>query len=235
MLVLEDVHASYGQTEALRGIDIQINEGEVLCLIGPNGAGKTTTLRTITGLLKPTRGRILLNGEDITKMPTSEIVRRGISCVPEGRQIFPQLTVMENLEMGAFVRRHDRAGIAETLEHVFEVFPVLKERQKQAGGNLSGGQQQMLAIGRALLANPKYLLLDEPSLGLAPVLVDEVFEVIKRLNAEGVTILLVEQNAQMALEVAHRGYVLETGEIVLSGTAQELLHDARVIGTYLGE
>jgi branched-chain amino acid transport system ATP-binding protein len=234
MLELVDVHSYYGNIEALKGISLSVKAGEVVTLIGSNGAGKTTTLRTIQGLLRPRQGQILFEGRDLNTIPTEEIVRLGIAQSPEGRMIFPRMTVLENLEMGAFQRR-DKPAIKSDMEHVFELFPRLKERITQKGGTLSGGEQQMLAIGRALMARPRLLLLDEPSMGLAPMLVSQIFSIIQEISAEGMTILLVEQNARMALTVADRGYVLQTGEIVLTGDAKELQVNETVRKAYLGE
>ncbi len=234
MLELVDVHSYYGNIEALKGISLSVKAGEVVTLIGSNGAGKTTTLRTIQGLLRPKQGQILFEGRDLNMISTEEIVRLGIAQSPEGRMIFPRMTVLENLEMGAFQRR-DRPGIKSDLEHVFGLFPRLKERIAQKGGTLSGGEQQMLAIGRALMARPRLLLLDEPSMGLAPMLVSQIFSIIREISAEGMTILLVEQNARMALTVADRGYVLQTGEIVLTGEAKALQVNETVRKAYLGE
>jgi len=234
MLELVDVHSYYGNIEALKGISLSVKAGEVVTLIGSNGAGKTTTLRTIQGLLRPRQGQILFEGRDLNTIPTEEIVRLGIAQSPEGRMIFPRMTVLENLEMGAFQRR-DKPAIKSDMEHVFELFPRLKERITQTGGTLSGGEQQMLAIGRALMARPRLLLLDEPSMGLAPMLVSQIFSIIQEISAEGMTILLVEQNARMALTVADRGYVLQTGEIVLTGDAKELQVNETVRKAYLGE
>lgn len=233
LLEVEDLHVAYGAIRALQGITFHIEEGEIVTLIGANGAGKSTTLRTISGLLRPIAGDIRFRGQSITRTPPERIVKMGISQVPEGRQIFSKLTVMENLEMGAYTRR-DKAGIAATMESVFTSFPRLQERRRQLGGTLSGGEQQMLAMGRGLMSQPKLLLLDEPSMGLAPILVDEIFEIIRRINAQGTSILLVEQNAAMALSVAHRGYVLETGRIVLEGSASALLENPQVRQAYLG-
>ncbi len=233
LLEVEDLHVAYGAIRALQGITFHIEEGEIVTLIGANGAGKSTTLRTISGLLRPIAGDIRFQGQSIIRTPPERIVKMGISQVPEGRQIFSKLTVMENLEMGAYTRR-DKAGIAAAMEMVFASFPRLQERRRQLGGTLSGGEQQMLAMGRGLMSQPKLLLLDEPSMGLAPILVDEIFEIIRRINAQGTSILLVEQNAAMALSVAHRGYVLETGRIVLEGTATELLENPQVRRAYLG-
>lgn len=234
MLEVDGVHTHYGNIHALKGISLQVAEGEIVTLIGANGAGKSTTLNTICGLLHPTSGTIRLEGEEIHTLPAHEIVSRGVSQSPEGRRIFSRLTVQENLEMGAFLRQ-DNEGIRQDMERVFRLFPRLKERLKQVGGTLSGGEQQMLAMARALMAHPRLLLLDEPSMGLAPLLVDEIFRVIRQLNDDGTTILLVEQNAAMALSVAHRGYVLETGNIVLEGSAQDLLVNPQVKAAYLGE
>ena len=234
MLELKNVHTYYGNIHALKGISIVVNDGEIVTLIGSNGAGKTTTLRSIQGLLRPREGSITLRGEELTKIPPHEIVQRGISQSPEGRLIFAGMTVRENLEMGAYQRR-DKDGIASDMDHVFALFPRLKERIGQRGGTLSGGEQQMLSMGRALMARPKIMLLDEPSMGLAPILVDQIFDIIKTLNKEGTTILLVEQNARLALSIATRGYVLETGEIVLTGPGRQLLDDPSVKAAYLGE
>jgi len=234
LLKVDELHVSYGAIRALQGISFSIEQGEIVTLIGANGAGKSTTLRTISGLLRPIHGSILFKGTSITRVPAERIVRLGISQVPEGRQIFSRLTVRENLEMGAFTRR-DKGEIADSMERVFTSFPRLKERLKQHGGTLSGGEQQMLAMGRGLMSRPELLLLDEPSMGLAPILVEEIFAIISRINAEGTSILLVEQNAAMALSVATRGYVLETGHVALSGTAAELLANPQVQAAYLGE
>ena len=233
MLEVNDIHTYYGNIHALRGISITVEQGEIVSLIGANGAGKTTTLRTISGLLKPRSGNVVLEGEDLEKFKAHEIVYKGVSMVPEGRGVFARLTVTENLDMGAFSRK-DKSGIENDLDRVFELFPRLKERRTQVAGTLSGGEQQMLATGRALMAHPRLLLMDEPSMGLAPVLVESVFETIKRINEEGTTILLVEQNATMALTVASRGYVLQTGEIVLHDTAENLKQNEMVQKAYLG-
>ncbi len=233
LLEVKDLHVFYGAIHALQGVSFSIDEGEIVTLIGANGAGKSTTLKTISGLLRPRAGDVLLNGRSITTIAAEEIVRRGIIHVPEGRKIFAPLTVQENLEMGAFTRDNPDE-IRQSMERVFKSFPRLKERLNQYGGTLSGGEQQMLAIGRGMMARPKVLLLDEPSMGLAPILVEEIFRIIQEINSQGVAILLVEQNALMALSVAHRGYVLETGRIVLQGSGQELLHDPQVIKAYLG-
>lgn len=234
MLELHDVHSYYGNIHALKGISLSVDQGEIVTLIGSNGAGKSTTIRTVSGLMHPRHGQIWLEGHRIDGVPAHKIVGMGVGQAPEGRWIFPKLTVMENLEMGAFVRT-DKAGIQEDFERAFELFPRLKERRSQQGGTLSGGEQQMLAIGRALMANPRLLLLDEPSMGLAPVLVEAIFETIQGINKQGTTILLVEQNALMALYVAHRGYVLQTGEIVLEGPADEIAKNEMVRKAYLGE
>ncbi len=233
MLELNDVHAYYGNIHALKGISLTVEEGEIVTLIGANGAGKTTTLRTITGLLKPKTGSVILEGEDLAPYPAHKIVFKGVSMVPEGRGIFAKLTVRENLEMGAF-SRSDVDGIKQDLERSFALFPRLKERESQISGTLSGGEQQMLATARALMARPRLMLMDEPSMGLAPVLVESVFDIIQEINKEGTTILLVEQNAQMALQIAQRGYVLQTGEIVLSDTAENLRKNPMVQKVYLG-
>ena len=233
MLEVNDIHTYYGNIHALRGISLTVDEGEIVTLIGTNGAGKSTTLNTICGSLHPTSGTILLEGEEIHALPAHEIVGKGVSQAPEGRRVFDRLTVQENLEMGAFLRK-DSDGIRQDMERAFTLFPRLKERRRQLGGTLSGGEQQMLAIGRALMARPRVLLLDEPSMGLAPLLVEDIFRVVQQLNEEGATILLVEQNALMALSVANRGYVLETGQIVLAGPADELRQNPDVQRAYLG-
>lgn len=235
LLELENVHTYYGHVHALKGISLKVDEGEIVTLIGANGAGKTTILRTISGLVRPRQGRIVFDGRVINNVPAHQIVYLGISHAPEGRKVFTTLTVEENLMMGAYSRGNDKQGIEEAKERVFRLFPRLKERRKQLAGTLSGGEQQMLAIGRALMAKPKLLMLDEPSLGLAPMLVQAIFDTIEEINRQGTTILLVEQNARAALRLAHRGYVLETGRIVLSGTAKELMQDERVRKAYLGE
>jgi len=233
MLEVQNIHSYYGNIHALKGISLTVEEGEIVTLIGANGAGKTTTLRTISGLLKPRQGKVFLEGEDLADYKAHEIVYKGVAMVPEGRRVFSKLTVAENLDMGAYHRR-DRKGIAEDLERVFALFPRLKERRNQVAGTLSGGEQQMLATARALMARPRLLLLDEPSMGLAPILVEDVFETIQEINKEGTTILLVEQNAHMALQIADRGYVLQTGEIVLSDTAEGLRRNPMVQKAYLG-
>src|SRR3954451_22450436 len=232
MLELQDVHVKYGAVEALKGITLEVNEGEIVTLLGANGAGKTTTLRTISGLLRPSAGRLLFEGRPIDTMPAHDVLTVGIGHVPEGRRVFPRMSVLENLEMGAYAQK---GGNKETMERVFQLFPVLAERRTQDGGTLSGGEQQMLAIGRALMSNPRVLLLDEPSMGLAPLIVAKIFEIIKEINDGGMTVLLVEQNAAQALRLARRGYVLETGSIVMSDDAQTLLSDDRVRAAYLGE
>jgi len=233
LLEAKDLNVYYGAIHALQGVSFSVDDGEIVSLIGANGAGKSTTLKTVSGLLRPRVGDVLLRGESLKTMPAQDIVRRGVIHVPEGRKIFAPLTVQENLEMGAFTRK-DKDEIRTNLERVFKSFPRLKERLNQLGGTLSGGEQQMLAIGRGLMAQPKVLLLDEPSMGLAPILVEEIFSIIKEINAQGVAILLVEQNALMALSVANRGYVLETGRIVLEGSGQALLQDPQVMKAYLG-
>jgi len=234
MLEVKDVHTYYGNIHALKGLSLRVDEGEVVTLIGSNGAGKTTTLRTIQGLLRPREGDILFEGGSLNSLSTEVIVRLGISQSPEGRLIFARMTVLENLEMGAFSRR-DSLGIKSDTERILNLFPRLRERINQKGGTLSGGEQQMLAIGRAMMARPRLLLLDEPSMGLAPMLVTQIFSIIRDINAQGTTILLVEQNARMALTVAHRGYVLQTGQIVLTGTAKDLQSNEMVRKAYLGE
>ncbi len=233
VLELKNVHTYYGNIHALKGISITVNQGEIVTLIGSNGAGKSTTLRTISGILQPREGEVWLEGTRIDHVPAHKVVERGVLQSPEGRRIFPRLTVRENLEMGAFTRS-DRAGIDEDIERVFGLFPRLRERTDQKGGTLSGGEQQMLAIGRALMGRPRVLLLDEPSMGLAPVLVEQIFNIVKDINAQGTTILLVEQNALMALGIANRGYVLQTGQIVLADTAQALGENEMVQKAYLG-
>ena len=233
MLEVDNIHTYYGNIQALKGISLTVEEGEIVTLIGANGAGKTTTLRTICGLLKPRQGKVFLEGEDLTDCKAHEIVYKGVAMVPEGRGVFSKLTVAENLDMGAY-SRNDRAGIAQDLERVFVLFPRLKERRSQVAGTLSGGEQQMLATARAMMARPRLLLLDEPSMGLAPVLVEDVFDRVLEINREGTTILLVEQNANMALQFASRGYVLQTGEIVLSDTCDGLRQNQMVQKAYLG-
>ncbi len=233
LLEVDNVHTYYGNIQALKGISLTVEQGEIVTLIGANGAGKTTTLRTISGLLKPREGHVKFSGGDLAPFKAHEIVYKGISMVPEGRGIFARLSVMENLEMGAYARKAG-AGLDATTERVFTLFPRLKERRDQLAGTLSGGEQQMLATGRAMMADPKVLLLDEPSMGLAPVLVDSIFDTIQGLHNSGTTILLVEQNARMALQVADRGYVLQSGEIVLSGSATDLRANEMVRKAYLG-
>ncbi len=234
LLEIENLHVYYGAIHALQGISLKVEEGEIVTLIGANGAGKTTTLKTISGLLRPREGTIRYQDKDLTAFPPHKIVEMGIVHVPEGRRVFARMTVMENLEMGAYLRT-DKDGIEKDLKLVFDLFPRLEERKNQLAGTLSGGEQQMLAIGRALMSKPKVLLMDEPSMGLAPILVEEIFDTIKELNErEGLTILLVEQNALMALSIAHRGYVIETGNIKLEGTAEELAGNPEVKAAYLG-
>jgi branched-chain amino acid transport system ATP-binding protein len=234
VLDVQDIHTYYGSIQALKGISIEVFDGEVVTLIGANGAGKSTTLRSINGLNRPRRGSITFRDRDITSTPADQVVKMGISQAPEGRRLFPRMSVLENLEMGAFQRK-DRSGIREDRDRVFELFPRLAERRHQRAGTLSGGEQQMCAIGRALMARPKLLLLDEPSMGLAPIFVERIFEIVKEINEQGTPILLVEQNALMALEVANRGYVLETGRVALEGPAGELRQNEQVRKTYLGE
>ena len=234
ILTVSNVHTFYGTIQALKGISVEVHDGEIVTLIGANGAGKSTTLRSINGLNHPRTGTITFMGEDITTTPPHEIVRRGISQSPEGRKLFPRMTVVENLEMGAF-QRNDKAEIKEDMEHVFTLFPRLAERKSQKAGTMSGGEQQMCAIGRAMMARPKLLMLDEPSMGLAPIFVEKIFETVVAINKEGTPILLVEQNALMALDVAKRAYVLETGRIALEGPANELKTNEQVRATYLGE
>ncbi len=233
MLVVDNINVYYGAIHALKGVSVEVQEGEIVTLIGANGAGKSTTLRTISGMLKPKTGKILFEGQDIAGMAAQNIVKLGISHVPEGRRIFANMSVMENLELGAYIRS-DTKEIKEDLEKIFKRFPRLAERKTQMAGTLSGGEQQMLAMGRAMMSRPRILLLDEPSMGLAPLLVKEIFSIIKDINASGTTILLVEQNAHMALSIAHKAYVLETGRISLSGTAQELAASEEVRKAYLG-
>ncbi|MBV8395516.1 MAG: ABC transporter ATP-binding protein [Actinobacteria bacterium] len=234
VLEVEGIDAFYGTIQALRGVSIEVREGEVVTLIGANGAGKSSTLRAINGVLHPRRGKIRFEGEDITRADPHDIVKRGIAQSPEGRRLFPRMTVVENLEMGAFQRK-DKAEIREDMDRVFELFPRLQERRDQKAGTMSGGEQQMCAIGRAMMARPKLLLLDEPSLGLAPIFVERIFEIVEQINKQGVSILLVEQNALMALDAADRGYVLETGRVVLADDAKALMGNEQVRKTYLGE
>ncbi|HHW14954.1 MAG TPA: ABC transporter ATP-binding protein [Firmicutes bacterium] len=235
MLRLTDVAAAYGSIKALHGVSLEVQPGEVVCLIGSNGAGKTTTLMSIMGVVRPTAGEIAFAGRRLNGLSTPRIVSLGISCVPEGRHIFPKLSVEENLEMGAYTQRRNKAQTAEKMAWVYELFPILRERRHQAGGTLSGGQQQMLAVGRGLMANPRLLLLDEPSLGLAPLLVEQVLGAVAKIKKEGVTVLLVEQNALAALEISDRGYVLENGRIVLMDQASALSANESVQRTYLGK
>jgi branched-chain amino acid transport system ATP-binding protein len=234
VLELDDVHTYYGAIHALKGVSLQVRKGEIVTLIGANGAGKSTTLRSIQGLSRPRQGRIHFNGTDITATPAHAVVKMGISQSPEGRRLFPRMSVIENLEMGAF-QRQDRSTFREDLDRVFELFPRLAERRNQKAGTMSGGEQQMCAMGRALMARPKLLLLDEPSMGLAPIFVERIFEIVREINSQGTPILLVEQNALMALDAAHRGYVLETGRITLSGDAKDLRENEQVRKSYLGE
>ena len=233
MLKIDNIHVYYGAIHALKGVSLEVHKGEIVTLIGANGAGKSTTLRTVSGLLAPKSGAIHFLGENIAGMPAHEIVKHGISQVPEGRRIFAEMSVQENLEMGAFTRK-DKAGVEKDFEIVYNRFPRLKERRKQQAGTLSGGEQQMLAMGRALMSRPKLLLLDEPSMGLAPLLIKEIFSIIEDINREGTTVLLVEQNANMALSIAHRAYVMETGRITLQGAAKELAASEDVRKAYLG-
>lgn len=234
MLKIDNIFVSYGGIEALKGISIEVKEGQIVTLVGANGAGKSTTLRSVVGLVKPSKGNITFEGKSLLNVPTHQIVKSGISLVPEGRRIFADLTVLENLKMGAFFRK-DADGIKNDMEWVYTLFPRLKERTWQLGGTLSGGEQQMLAVARALMAKPRLLMMDEPSLGLAPLVVKEIFEIIKKINSEGITVLLIEQNANVALHIAHIGYVLETGNIKLSGPGKELLVNEEVKKAYLGE
>lgn len=233
-LEIRDLHVSYGGIGALKGIDLTVEEGQIVTLIGANGAGKSTTLRAISGLQKPQSGSILYGGEELVGLPAKEIVRRGIIHVPEGRRVFPDMTVAENLKIGAFLRK-DKDGIASDMDYVYSLFPRLKERSWQPAGTLSGGEQQMLAVGRALMSRPKVLMMDEPSLGLAPLIVKDIFSIIRRVNADGITVLLIEQNANAALRIADYGYVLETGVIALTGTGEELLRNESVREAYLGK
>lgn len=234
MLEVKDIEVYYGMIQALKGISFEVNEGEVIALIGANGAGKTTTLHTITGLLSPKKGLVLFEGQDITKVPAHKIVSLGMAHVPEGRRVFAELSVYQNLKMGAYTRK-DKDEIAKTLEMVYKRFPRLEERKNQLAGTLSGGEQQMLAMGRALMSHPKIIVMDEPSMGLSPILVNEIFDIIKEVIASGTTVLLVEQNAKKALSIADRAYVLETGKIVLEGDAKELMNDDSIKKAYLGE
>ena len=233
MLKIDDIVVKYDAIPVVKGVSMEVDQGELVALIGANGAGKSTILKTISGLMRPASGQILFNGEVLSQMGANDIVKAGIVQVPEGRQIFSKMTIYENLRLGAFLRK-DKAEFEENIQYVFEMFPILKERLKQQAGTLSGGEQQMLAMGRALMSSPKVLLLDEPSMGLSPIMTEQVFEVIKMLKSKGITMLLVEQNAFEALEVADRAYILETGNITLSGTASELIHDPAVKEAYLG-
>jgi branched-chain amino acid transport system ATP-binding protein len=234
LLKVQDIETYYGTAQALKGVSLKVGKGELISILGANGAGKTTLLRTISGLIELKRGTIEFEGQRIDRQGAEEIVRLGVSHCPEGRKLFPQMTVYKNLLLGGYVRKTDQQGVRDTMEEVFNLFPVLKDRQEQLAGTLSGGEQQMLVISRGLMSRPKLLMLDEPSLGIAPLLVARIFEVIKDINRRGMTILLVEQNAAVALNIAHHGYVLETGEIVLSGGAQELLQEEKVREAYLG-
>lgn len=234
MLEVKDLRVNYGGIEALKGISFEVNEGEIVTLIGANGAGKSTTLKAISGLVPMAGGSIVYNGETISGLDSQKIVQRGISLVPEGRRVFPNLTVLENLKIGAYLRT-DKEGIEADGEYIFQLFPRLKERHWQMAGTLSGGEQQMLAVGRGLMARPKVMMMDEPSLGLAPLIVRDIFDIIQRINADGVTVLLIEQNANAALKIANRGYVLQTGHMTLTGTGQELLNDESVREAYLGK
>lgn len=234
MLEVKDIEVYYGMIQALKGISFEVNEGEVIALIGANGAGKTTTLHTITGLLAPKKGSVVFEGQDITKVPAHKIVSLGMAHVPEGRRVFAELSVYQNLKMGAYTRK-DKDEIGKTLEMVYKRFPRLEERKNQLAGTLSGGEQQMLAMGRALMSHPKIIVMDEPSMGLSPILVNEIFDIIKEVSAGGTTVLLVEQNAKKALSIADRAYVLETGKIVLEGNAKELMNDDSIKKAYLGE
>ena len=234
MLRLDGIEACYGSIQALKGISLEVHEGEIVSLIGSNGAGKTTTMKTIHGLMKPKAGSLEFMGRDATKLKTEQLVKMGMAQSPEGRRVFPRMSVRENLEMGAF-QRDDQSEVASDIEHIYELFPRLRERMDQKAGLMSGGEQQMLAMGRALMARPKLLLLDEPSMGLAPLVIQQIFDIIVEINKQGTTVLLVEQNANVALAISHRAYVLETGEVVLSGTGQELLTSDEVRKAYLGE
>ena len=234
LLEVQDIQVYYGMIQALKGVSFSVNEGEVIALIGANGAGKTTTLHTVTGLLRAKSGHIIYDGQDITKVPPHKIVTMGMAHVPEGRRVFANMTVLQNLKMGAYTRK-DKNEIEQTLETVYTRFPRLKERQNQMAGTLSGGEQQMLAMGRALMSHPKIILMDEPSMGLSPIFVNEIFDIIQSVSASGTTVLLVEQNARKALSIADRAYVLETGNVVLEGKADELLHNDAIKKAYLGE
>jgi branched-chain amino acid transport system ATP-binding protein len=235
ILKFDDVNTYYGALHVLKGVNYDLYEGEIVCLLGGNASGKSTTMKTVLGLVKPTSGQVIYRGERIDRLDTSEIIERGIAAVPEARRIFPRMTVFENLELGAFTRRKDRVAMHESLDRVMHLFPRLRERHNQIAGTMSGGEQQMLAIGRALMSRPKLLCMDEPSMGLAPNLVDQVFDVIQEINRQGTTIFVVEQNANMALSIAHRGFVLQTGSVVLSGKASDLLGTELIRKAYLGE
>lgn len=234
MLEIKDLHVSYGMIQAIKGVSFEVNEGEVISLIGANGAGKTTILHTITGLLKPKSGSVIFEGRELTTTPVHNIVRYGMAHVPEGRRVFAELTVYENLKMGAYTRK-DKNEIEESLEMIYQRFPRLEERKKQFAGTLSGGEQQMLAMGRALMSKPKIILMDEPSMGLSPLFVSEVFDIIQKISSSGTTVLLVEQNAKKALSISDRAYVLETGKVALTGKASDLIHDENIKKAYLGE
>jgi branched-chain amino acid transport system ATP-binding protein len=234
MLQFNAVHTHYGPIHVLKGVNYRVEEGEIVCLLGANGAGKTTTMKTILGLVRPTDGRVLFKGKDISRMSPSEVVKAGIAPVPEGRRVFSRMTVAENLELGAYLRR-DHKAIADDMARVYDLFPRLKERRKQLAGLMSGGEQQMLAMGRALMARPTLLIMDEPSMGLSPIFVERVFDTVQEINKQGVTIFMVEQNANLALTIANRGYVLQTGEVVLEDMASNLLQSDLVRKTYLGE
>lgn len=234
MLEVKNLEVYYGMIQALKGISFEVDEGEVVALIGANGAGKTTTLHTVTGLIAPKSGQIIFEGRDVTKVPGHKLVSMGIAHVPEGRRVFSQLSVYQNLKLGAYTRK-DKNEIEETLDHIYERFPRLKERKNQLAGTLSGGEQQMLAMGRALMSHPRLIVMDEPSMGLSPIYVNEIFDIIKEINADGTTVLLVEQNAKKALSIANKAYVLETGKIVLKGDAKELMNDDSVKKAYLSE
>jgi branched-chain amino acid transport system ATP-binding protein len=234
-LKFEDVHTYYGPIHVLKGVNYDLYKGEIVCLLGGNASGKSTTMKTVLGIVKPTLGQVIFDGERIDRLDTSQIIQRGIAVVPEARRIFPRMTVEENLELGAFVRRKDKVGMGSDRDRVFGLFPRLAERRKQLAGTMSGGEQQMLAMGRALMSRPKLLCMDEPSMGLAPQLVEQVFDVIQEINRQGTTIFVVEQNANMALSIAHRGFVLQTGSVVLSGKASDLLGTELIRRAYLGE
>ena len=234
MLKVNNIHVSYGKVEIIKQVSFEVNQGEVVVIIGANGAGKTTIMKTVTGLLKPTQGEITFEGQTISRTPAEKIVKLGLAMCPEGRQVFPQHTVYENLVLGGYLIRKDKPMFQKNIEQMYNLFPILKERSKQVAGTLSGGEQQMLAIARAMMSNPKLLLLDEPSAGLAPIYVKSIFEMIQKLSEQGTTILLVEQMANMALKIADRAYVLETGRIALGGTAAEIMNDPKVVESYLG-